>query len=231
MSSFILKMIGILTMTVDHIGSIVFPDLLFLRVIGRLAYPIFAFLISEGYRKTGDVTDYIGRLLVFAFFSQLAYQHVFGTERLNVLFTFALALYAIYKYEKTNNILVVFIVALAAQLLHTEYGAYGVLMVFIFYRYHHNFKETVKYFSLLAIAYVGYNVVSNYSDIQNSTILFISIIQLFTIPSLLLIYLYNGKRGPRAKYLFYVFYPGHILLIHYIYELIINYKVQRILGQ
>ncbi|MFP4661521.1 MAG: TraX family protein [Halanaerobiales bacterium] len=225
-----LKMIGIITMTADHVGSIMYPDLLLLRVIGRLAFPIFAFLISEGYRKTSDVTDYMGRILVFAFFSQLAYQLALGSGTLNVLFTFALGLYAIYSYEKNNNILIVFIVAIAAQLFQTDYGAYGVLMIFIFHKYHNNFKEVVKYFTLLTMAYVAYTVVPIYLEVQNFVVFRVYSVQLFAIPTLLFIYFYNGRRGPRAKYLFYVFYPGHLLLIHYLNEFIVNYRVEEILG-
>ncbi len=231
MSSFVLKIIGIIAMSLDHIGILFFPKVMLFRIIGRLAYPIFAFLISEGYRKTNDIMDYIGRILVFAFFSQLAYRTAMGEgASLNVLFTFALALYAIYTYEKTNKLIMVFIVALAAQLFHTDYGAYGVLLIFIFHIFHDDFKGIVKYMTLLTGTYVFINALPVYTNIDNIRVLLKYSAQLFALSSLFIIYFYNGKRGARVKYLFYIFYPGHLLLLYYLRELIIKVKIDSLLS-
>lgn len=231
MSSFVLKVLGILTMTIDHVGVLFYPKILIFRIIGRLAFPIFAFLISEGYRKTSDITDYIGRMLLFAFFSQLAFDIAFSTSSLNILFTFTLALYAIYVYEKKERLSLVFIIALAAELLHTDYGAYGVLLVFIFHKFHDNFKEMVKYTTLITLAYVLNNIMAVYPNIYSYNFDFFLRygFQLFALPSLVFIYFYNQKRGPSTKYLFYVFYPGHMLFLYYLRELIVKIKIDRLL--
>lgn len=229
-SSFILKLIGILTMTVDHVGVIFYPDVHIFRIIGRLAFPIFAFLISEGYRKTSDITDYMGRILVFAFFSQLAFNIAFSSSSLNILFTFALALYAIYIYEKKGNLAYVFIIALAAELLHTDYGAYGVFLVFIFHKFHEDFKEMAKYIALITFFYALNNIIVAYFtvDMFNFDLLLSYGIQVFALPSLVFIYYYNQERGLSAKYLFYIFYPGHMLFLYYLKELIIKIKIDRL---
>ncbi|MFW6022616.1 MAG: TraX family protein [Halanaerobiaceae bacterium] len=230
MSSFVLKIIGIITMTIDHIGILFYPDAVIFRIIGRLAYPIFAFLISEGYRKTDDLTDYMGRLLVFAFFSQLAYKMAMGRfASLNVLFTFALALYALYAYDKTKKIYIVFVVALAAHLFTTDYGAYGVLMIFIFHKYHKNIKKVFIYMTLISVLYVINKIYPIYSHL-NLIVFFKSSIQMFALFSLIFIYKYNGKRGPHVKYLFYIFYPGHLLLLYYLREFLIKTKIDRFLS-
>ena len=79
MSSFVLKLIAIVTMTLDHIGYMVFGKLSFFNCIGRLAFPIFAFQISEGYLHTKSKKNYLFRLLFFAFASQLPFSFFHST--------------------------------------------------------------------------------------------------------------------------------------------------------
>ncbi|MFN2363319.1 MAG: TraX family protein, partial [Halarsenatibacteraceae bacterium] len=78
MSSFQIKMVAITTMLIDHIGSIIFPEYIILRVIGRLAFPLFAFLITEGYRHTSNINRYLVRLSIFALISQYPFWLAFG---------------------------------------------------------------------------------------------------------------------------------------------------------
>jgi hypothetical protein len=94
MNSAQLKILACLCMLIDHIGAVLYPDMRILRIIGRLAFPIFVFLIAEGYRRTKDLSDYMGRLMVFALISQLAFNAAFlgsatkpDSLNLNVLFT------------------------------------------------------------------------------------------------------------------------------------------------
>ena len=93
MSSFKLKLVAITTMLIDHIGVIIFPNILWLRLLGRLAFPLFAFFITEGFRKTSDVKKYLQRLFILALVSQLPYWTAFGIDAgLNIFFTLTLGL-------------------------------------------------------------------------------------------------------------------------------------------
>ena len=86
----LLKIIAIVTMVIDHVGHILYPDLLFLQMIGRLAFPIFAYLIVLGVESTKKPVKYMVTLLVFAIISQVPYYLAFDIqpfERLNILFS------------------------------------------------------------------------------------------------------------------------------------------------
>ncbi len=106
MSSFQLKMIAVITMLIDHIGAVIFPDIIVLRIIGRLAFPLFAFLITEGYRHTSNFNRYLGRLFIFAIISQYPFWLAFGFDAgLNIFSTLFLGLIAIHSSEIIKNII------------------------------------------------------------------------------------------------------------------------------
>jgi hypothetical protein len=219
MTSAQLKIFAIIVMLIDHMGYVLFPKVLFLRVIGRLAFPLFAFFIAEGYRKTRDITDYLGRLVLFALISQLPFIYAFNTKGLylNVFFTLAMGLYAVYSYDKTKKITMVILIAAACQVINTDYGAYGVLLVFFFNRYHDNFKEMAKNVIFLTIAaqliQAGITCATTPSAYVYRSLLFTLGIQPLCLLSLFLIKIYNGERGARLKYLFYAFYPVHLIIL------------------
>jgi hypothetical protein len=187
---------------------------------------MFAFFIAEGYRRTRDVTDYLGRLFLFALISQLPFMYAFTSEKLylNVFFTLAMGLYAVYTYDKNKKIYMVILIAAACQLMDTDYGAYGVMLVFVFNRYHDNFKDMVKYVVLLTAAFQLFDAGVTYYTIAPqylyNSLLFTLGIQPLCLFSLLLIKFYKGKRGLRLKYLFYAFYPVHLIVIGIIRDLI-----------
>lgn len=114
MSAFVLKIIAVVTMFMDHLGYIVFGKVSFLNCIGRLAFPIFAFQISEGYSHTRNLKKYFVRLLIFAVISQIPYTLFISTYRENIFypnifFTLILGLLSITIYEnfkkKNKNLL------------------------------------------------------------------------------------------------------------------------------
>ena len=134
LSSFALKMIAILTMTIDHMGFILFPQALWMRGIGRLAFPIFCFTLTEGFSHTHDLKRYIQRMLVVGLLSEIPFNlaesgQIFSIEHQNVFFTLLIGLIMLYYCEKASgNAMkaeVVIVAMFAAEFLHTDYGALG----------------------------------------------------------------------------------------------------------
>jgi hypothetical protein len=226
MNSAQLKILACLIMLIDHVGYVFFPNVLWLRVIGRLAFPLFAYFIAEGYRRTRDITDYLGRLILFALIAQLPFMYAFNTKSLylNVFFTLSMGLYAIYNYDKNKRLYMVIIIAAACQMLNTDYGAYGVLLVFVFNKYHDDFKAMVKNVILLTIiaqlVQAGIAYINTPAAYLSRSLLFILGIQPLCLFSLIFIKLYNGERGAKLKYLFYAFYPVHLIILGIIRDII-----------
>lgn len=174
-------------------------------ILGRLAFPIFCFLIVEGFLHTSNVKRYAVRLFLFALVSEIPFDLAFFGNVLsftgqNVFFTLFIGLITLAGLEKLKeigkgnfffNLLVIVAGMLTAELLHTDYGGrIGVLLIVVLYYF--------KDFPLVKCL-VGALVI-----LQNSYV---------GVLSFLLIYLYNGKRGHQPKYFFYAFYPVHLLLL------------------
>ncbi len=151
-----LKIIACLTMLVDHVGYVFFPGQLWLRMIGRIAFPLFAWYVAVGFERTSNRGRYLLRLTGWGILSQIPYVMLFHGAALanplsllhgtNVLFTFALALTGLWMLEATRKRslplrlcawLALPVLAVVAQLIQTDYGAYGVVMVLLF----HFFRE------------------------------------------------------------------------------------------
>lgn len=93
----VLKWIAVLTMVIDHVGAILFPDQIWMRVIGRVAFPIYAYCLAEGFRYTSDYRRYLGRLALFAILSEIPFDLAFygvpfSFAHQNVFFTLTLGL-------------------------------------------------------------------------------------------------------------------------------------------
>lgn len=220
MTSTSLKIIACLTMLIDHVGAVFYPDIIILRVIGRIAFPIFSFLIAEGFYHTKSVNNYLTRLIIFAFISEIPYDLAFNdcilfhTDfDLNVFFTLVFALLVIIIYDKTKEthkyigVIALVTISIIAELINTDYGLFGVLIVFGFYYFRNDIiKQSICYTAITIVMVIG---TWQYYQVFH----FIIFIQLFSILSFTFIYLYNGKKGMNIKYLFYVFYPGHLLML------------------
>lgn len=220
MSAFVLKIIAVISMFIDHIGYAIFGGFSFFNYMGRLAFPIFAFQISEGYLHTKNLKKYSLRLLLFAIISQIPFMLfrsiVSRTFALNIFFTLFLGLICIYLYDKSKyKSLALFIcalIALIAEYTKCDYGFYGVAIILIFYIFKNNFINASIFFIIATVI--------NYF---NQILLAKEYLYLFicTITPILFISAYNGKKGKDTKYLLYLFYPIHLLLIYGIY-LILN---------
>lgn len=212
-----LKLIAIVLMTIDHIGAYLLPQYVILRYIGRLAMPIFAWMIAEGCHYTKNRFRYLLTMLGFAAVRQVVY-FVF-LESLNqcILVTFSLSIILIYVMDHASKkgdflslclmggvfVAVAYIcVLLPGDLPGTDfrvdYGLCGVLLpVFVY-------MGRTKQEKLLLMA-AGLSVLANTSGK----------IQWFALPSVLLLALYNGQRGKKSlKYLFYIYYPLHLAVIY-----------------
>ncbi len=205
-SSFTLKWIAIITMLIDHVGAVLYPQYLYLRIIGRISFPIFCFLLVEGALHTSNIRKYEMRLLVFALLSEIPFDYVFfgklTLEHQNVFFTLfiGLVMIEVIRYGKAGNFpFGAFIVAImAAELLGTDYGAGGILFIACFYWLHEQKLLKQVAFVALNLLYFGIGVQA-YAGLA-------------AIPMLL----YNEKQGAKMKYFFYLFYPVHLLILYLI---------------
>lgn len=203
-SGFTLKWIAMVSMAIDHIGAVLFPQLIQLRMVGRLAFPIYCFLLVEGAVHTKDIRRYEGRLLLFAFLSEAPFDLAFSVgldfRHQNVFFTLFLGLVVVEQYQKRRGEVSSFLVFLAAmaaaEALNTDYGGAGVVFILAFYLLY-------QYAVMKQAAFVAANFLLYGFSVQ-------AYAGFAAVPMLL----YNGKRGPSMKYLFYVFYPLHLLALY-----------------
>lgn len=221
MSSFVLKLIGIITMTIDHLGYTIWGGFSYLNYIGRLAFPIFAFGISEGYLHTKSKKNYLLRLLILGIIAQTPYMMFSSTFtsqfHLNIFFTLFLGLLAIIGYNKCNNkwigLLLVACLGILADTFKFEYGLFGIFMIFIFYI----FKEkkllmNISFVALCLVHYIPLYIINNFYYAY-------LLLAFCTILALIPINLYNGKKGINTKYLLYGFYPVHLVVLYIIHIL------------
>lgn len=238
MSALALRILACVCMLLDHIG-LVFPRLHMLRFIGRLAFPIYVFLIVNGYRHTSSPLRYGLRLGFCALLSQIPFDLFCGNTvyflSLNVFFTLLLALLVLWatdallkrkvlRYFAFLPVLLVGILYLKGY-IHSDYGLKGILLALCF-RYLLDKPLLLLPGSFLSLFYpqlihigqwlLGRRSVFPYPSAWDLT-------QLFALLALIPIFLYNGKKGWQPKralgakvlqWSFYLFYPAHLLLLH-----------------
>lgn len=223
MSVFVLKVLAILAMLLDHIAAVflsyrTMPYML-MRGFGRIAFPIFCFLIVEGYFHTRNVKKYMLRLAGFAIISEIPfdicfYHKLFYWGHQNVFFTLLLGLVAIYAVDEirkhySNSYLktvvmqfaVIILAMIAAWFLRTDYSMLGILIIMAFYVNRGNMVQVA--ISVFVVTICSGNT-----------------FQLYSLLALIPLCLYNGKKGPSMRYVFYVFYPAHLLILYGISMLI-----------
>ncbi|MCM3783045.1 conjugal transfer protein TraX [Neobacillus mesonae] len=125
-------------MLIDHIGAVFFPEETVLRIIGRIAFPVYAFSIFLGYIHTRNVKRYTFRLFIIAIISQVPFMLAFNQATLNVVWTLLASLLVLQALDKVKNAFVSILIVIAAGLIMEvstmDYGIYGLLLVLI-YRY------------------------------------------------------------------------------------------------
>lgn len=213
-----LKLIAILTMFIDHIGAALIEPFLIggfvsdsdtyrfwfqtdmiLRTIGRMAFPIFCFLLVEGFFHSKNRKNYCIRLFLFALISELPFDLAFdgqwvAWEHQNVFFTLLAGFVLMWIWQQFRGKpclqlpALLLLAGIAEFILHSDYGYKGVLLIFILYIFHRK---------PLWMTLTG------------------ALSLLWEAPAILAfipIHLYNQKRGLPMKYFFYFFYPLHLLL-------------------
>jgi len=193
-----LKLVGVISMCIDHIGKFFFPQYVIFQIIGRIAFPIFAFQLTIGYQKTSNKKRYIQRLLIFAFISQPIFYLATKKLELNILFALALGFWALSSWEKKKYYHFAFILPLS---LFVEYKIYGILMIVGFFVVKQCLYQTL-YFGLNNLVYI--------------LLWKIPLFQFYSLLALLFVYKLNFVRVKLPKYFFYIFYPGHLLVIYLI---------------
>lgn len=212
-----LKILALVCMLIDHTGASVLGRGYFsvaeaqgvwlavywvMRGIGRIAFPIFCFLVAEGVCHTRSRRNYAIRLLIFALVSEIPfdlglYGQAFYWGHQNVFWTLGLGVLALWLMEKTDRRLVQYLILIvcmaAAQLMQTDYSAFGVFYIWLLYFLRER-KEWLR------------NLCGG-----------IAVLWEVSAPlAFLPIHFYNGERGLKLKYVFYAFYPVHLLLLGYL---------------
>lgn len=212
-----LKLIAVITMTLDHIGLTFFSQQVLFRVIGRLAFPIYAYMIVEGCTHTRSMGRYLGTLAAVAAVCQIVYLVALDSlyQCVLVIFSMSVALIALLKraMEKKTAmawaaavcgiVLAFFITEVLPGLLpHTDffvdYGFLGVMLPPMVYLAKGKAQKLwVCAVMLLALGLrVGY-------------------VQMWGLLAMPLLALYNGQRGKwKMKYFFYIYYPLHLVIIY-----------------
>lgn len=225
MTSFTLHIIAMFLMLCDHMWATIL-DYEWLTCIGRIAFPIFAFLITEGFIHTSNINKYIKRMLIFAIITEIPFNLMVSSSIIypfhqNVLWTFVISLITL-KYLNFDNmkniiksILIAFFAIILATITMCDYFGAGVMMVVGFYIFRNN-----KLLQLLMMIYVNMILLQGYSyAIHLGSYTYYFPQQGFAILALIPIWLYNGKQGYHAKwfkYACYAFYPLHMLVLYLI---------------
>ena len=218
-----LKIIACLTMLLDHIGAVAIPSL-GLRVIGRLAFPIYCFLLAEGAYYTRSRKAYGLRLLIGLLLSEIPFDFLFFGEwtfaHQSVMVTLLLGfLYAVsmnYLPVTGYRILLIFPFAMVAELLNCDYGGWGVAMTAMFVvtresRYKWLFR--IFWLAILSVMIGGMSISIGPVRIP---------IQLFSLAALVPIWLYDGRKITDKIWIrqgFYLFYPVHLALLYLVVRL------------
>ncbi|OUO91018.1 conjugal transfer protein TraX [Gordonibacter sp. An230] len=219
LSSFALKIAAIVGMTLNHACYLFYPHLpvearCVLFGVGGLTFPIMAFLLVEGYRRTSSVERYAGRMLVFALVAQVPYG-LFLAHNLNVLFTLSIGLAILHARDRMRNRAKfwLFAAALTAASALCDWGVIGPLMILMMQEIPER-RQRIVLPLLVPILGTGLPALSDYTASFDPALLPFALYPLVgcttAIPLLLA---YNGSRGRPMKWFFYAYYPLHILAL------------------
>jgi len=215
LSSFSLKIIAIISMTIDHIGFFIFPEARVFRIIGRFAFPLFAFLTATAMHYSNNKIRYISILLmcgaVFSLTSSLYLHRIVP----NVFFDLGLGALCCSLFYKKNiyswSILLLVVLFSVYEHSLVNYGIYGITTILLFYIFYMDKKINIMVFSIWTILCVY---------LQKFSFFNMYLIEgIYLLLPVICLLLYNGKRGfyhPKWKYMFYIYFPLHITILYFI---------------
>lgn len=230
LTSNMLRLLAVLFMISDHVWATYMSFGNWMTYVGRLAFPIFAFQISEGFVHTKNFKKYALRLFIFALISELPFNLFYSSRwfnpyHQNVMFTLLLGLLAIKVIDNLKkdhrfqnialSVLWLLLIVTGSVLGFADYGFNGVLMVVLFYVCR-NFP-----FAWLGqlVGMVAINIIFFEGQVIPTEIFGIAVeipTQAFAVLSLIPIWLYSGRKGISNKFLqygFYAFYPVHMIIL------------------
>jgi len=219
-----LKIIAMVSMMLDHIGLLFFPTVDLFRILGRIAFPIFAYMIAEGCRYTKNRTKYLGIIAAMAIAFQVVYFVAMQSLYQGILVTFSLAIITIYSIDGILHakklwvrlasvaafvFVLVFVFVLPILLTGTDfdidYGIWGILLPVAVYFLPSRVWRVGGLAVLLLIRAIHYSFLP----------VSLGLLQWFSLVTIPLLALYNGERGrAKMKYVFYIFYPAHLVILY-----------------
>lgn len=220
-----LKMFALLCMTIDHIGAHILNDYTPFRIIGRLAFPIFAYMIAEGCKYTHNKLKYFLTIFIEGIILQIFIFLLSDSTHMNVLITFSLSIGLIYAFdyslrsENNYNLVIplmgiIFVMVICGELpegflseyFHIDYGFFGVMLPVMVYIFDNRVLKLLMFTSGLVFLSIS-----------------MAPIEWWSLISIIPLAFYNGERGKlKIKYLFHIYYPIHIVIILAIEEFIIK---------
>ena len=214
-----LKLIACIFMAIDHIGAYLFPRIIWFRIVGRIAFPIFAYFIAEGCAYTRNKTKRFLLLFLPGILFEAVCLIVLKKHYGNIFLTFSLSVLLIYVNQWLRGVYysgnrgktifgrLVFFAVLAGvwlinRVYHVEYGFFGVLVPLFAAFFEGKDKRDLRLFSFSA----GLILLSLKMGLSN--------VQVWGLMAVPLLALYNGEPGTKKfKYGFYIFYPVHLIII------------------
>ena len=219
MNSFALHILAMLLMLCDHLQLTLLPELPILRCVGRLAFPLFAFMAVEGYLRTRSLKNYLLRLLMLAVISEIPFDllvsgSVFYPVHQNVIWTIVLGLCCIWAFENIAADRQRFLSAVvisaslgAAIIADVDYSSAGVLTLLAFYAFRGS-TVRCRLLQLLSLGFINLVLLGG----VELTFPY----QALAVLSLPIIWLYDGSQGPHNGFIKaanYLFYPAHMLIL------------------
>lgn len=216
-----LKIIACVTMLMDHIGAVLLPQYVWLRIVGRIAFPIYCFLLAEGVYFTKNPRWYGYRLLVGAVLAEIPFDiALYGamtlrsqSVMLTLLIGFLMALCMKHTRRVEVKLLLIIPFAMAAELLRTDYGGMGVVLIGLFVlTRNQTWAQPAQAAGMAAIFWLMDSIPVRIGAISIP-------VEMFAILSLVPIMFYSGEKASKSKVVqwgFYLFYPVHLTVLYLI---------------